>query len=105
MQWLMTILHVETLTELWWVLFGLCAQLMFTARFLLQWIASERAKNSVVPVAFWYFSLAGGLMLFAYALYRRDPVFVLGQSLGVVIYSRNLWLIHANRRAQDTASE
>lgn len=105
MQWLMTILHVDTVVELWWVLFGLSAQLMFTARFLLQWIASERARQSVVPVAFWYFSLVGGLMLFAYALYRKDPVFVLGQSLGVVIYSRNLWLIYANRNTEDDPSK
>jgi lipid-A-disaccharide synthase-like uncharacterized protein len=105
MQWLMTILHVDTVGELWWVLFGLSAQLMFTARFLLQWVASERARQSVVPVAFWYFSLVGGLMLFAYALYRKDPVFVLGQSLGVVIYSRNLWLIYANRNTEDDPSK
>ncbi|WP_226549390.1 lipid-A-disaccharide synthase N-terminal domain-containing protein [Celeribacter naphthalenivorans] len=105
MQWLMTILHVETVAELWWVLFGLSAQLMFTARFLLQWIASERAKNSVMPVAFWYFSLAGGVMLLIYALYRKDPVFVLGQALGVVIYVRNLWLIYANRRANNAVSD
>lgn len=99
MTWLMQIMHVDTQTELAWVIFGFCAQLMFTARFLLQWIASERAKTSVMPVAFWYFSLAGGVMLLAYALYRKDPVFVMGQALGVVIYSRNLWLIHASRKA------
>jgi lipid-A-disaccharide synthase-like uncharacterized protein len=98
MTWLMDALHVNSQTELGWVIFGFCAQLMFTARFMLQWIASERARSSVMPVAFWYFSLVGGVMLLAYALYRKDPVFVLGQSLGVVIYSRNLWLIHANQK-------
>ncbi|MCX7288566.1 MAG: lipid-A-disaccharide synthase N-terminal domain-containing protein [Rhodobacterales bacterium] len=98
MNWLMGALHVNSQGELAWVIFGLCAQLMFTARFLVQWIASERARSSVMPVAFWYFSLIGGVMLLAYALYRKDPVFVLGQTLGVVIYSRNLWLIHANRK-------
>lgn len=97
-EWLERVLHVESLTELWWVVFGLAAQLMFTARFLVQWIASERAKDSVVPIAFWYFSLAGGVMLLSYALYRADPVFILGQTLGVVIYVRNLWLIYAKRR-------
>ena len=97
--WLERVLHVSSMTELWWVVFGFAAQLMFTARFLLQWIASERAKDSVMPVAFWYFSLAGGMMLLSYAVYRADPVFILGQSLGVVIYARNLWLIHAKRRA------
>ncbi|SFN86856.1 Uncharacterized N-terminal domain of lipid-A-disaccharide synthase [Thioclava dalianensis] len=100
MQWLMSLLHVDSMTELWWVVFGLLAQLMFTGRFVVQWIASERQRDSVVPVTFWYFSLAGGLMLFSYALYRRDPVFVLGQSLGVFIYSRNLWLIYAKRRRE-----
>ncbi len=98
MNWLMEALHVNSQAELAWVIFGLCAQLMFTARFLVQWIASERARSSVMPVAFWYFSLIGGVMLLAYALYRKDPVFVLGQTLGVVIYTRNLWLIHANRK-------
>lgn len=95
MIWLMEVLHVSSRSELVWVVFGLCAQLMFTARFVVQWIASERARSSVMPLAFWYFSLLGGAMLLAYAIYRKDPVFVLGQSLGVVIYSRNLWLIHA----------
>ncbi|WP_028029639.1 lipid-A-disaccharide synthase N-terminal domain-containing protein [Gemmobacter nectariphilus] len=98
MTWLMQALHVDSGTELAWVIFGLSAQLMFTARFLIQWIASERARISVMPVAFWYFSLAGGVMLLAYAIYRKDPVFVLGQALGVLIYSRNLWLIHAHRK-------
>lgn len=93
------ILHVEGWAEFWWVVFGLLGQLMFTGRFLVQWIASERAKKSVVPILFWYFSMGGGLILLAYAIYRKDPVFVLGQSLGVFIYARNLWLIRRERRA------
>lgn len=97
-DWLKEVFHVASTTELAWVLFGLAAQLMFTARFLVQWIASERQRKSVVPVAFWYFSMLGGVMLLAYAMYRRDPVFILGQALGVVIYARNLWLIHRERR-------
>jgi lipid-A-disaccharide synthase-like uncharacterized protein len=96
--WLRDVFHVANTTELLWVLFGLAAQLMFTARFLLQWIASERQKKSVVPLSFWYFSILGGVMLLAYAMYRADPVFILGQALGVVIYARNLWLIYAERR-------
>lgn len=91
-------LHVDTWTEFWWVIFGLAGQLLFTARFLVQWIASEKAGRSTIPIAFWYFSLGGGVVLFTYALYRADPVFVLGQSLGVFIYSRNLWLIYAERK-------
>ena len=93
MQALQNLFHVDSRFELLWVLFGLFGQLMFTGRFLVQWIASERARRSVVPVAFWYFSIAGGLVLLAYAIYRADPVFILGQTLGVVIYARNLWLI------------
>ena len=100
-EWLEKLLHVGSTTELLWVIFGLAAQLMFTARFLLQWIASERARDSVMPVAFWYFSLAGGLMLLSYAVYRKDPVFVLGQALGVFIYLRNLWLIRREARDAD----
>lgn len=90
-----TWLHVQSWTELTWVMIGLTGQLLFTARFLVQWVASEREKRSVIPIAFWYFSLAGGLVLFTYALWRKDPVFILGQSMGLVIYIRNLWLIHA----------
>ena len=92
-------LHVNSWTELWWVVVGLTGQLMFSMRFLVQWITSERARKSVVPVAFWYFSIAGGVILLSYAIYRRDPVFVLGQSTGLVIYLRNLWLIHVEKRA------
>jgi lipid-A-disaccharide synthase-like uncharacterized protein len=92
-------LGVDSWTEFVWVCVGLGGQLLFSGRFLIQWLASERAKRSVVPVAFWWFSIAGGLTLLAYALYRADPVFILGQTLGVFIYSRNLWLIHAERRA------
>ncbi len=93
MDWL----NVDSRAELLWVAFGFIGQLMFTGRFLVQWIASERARRSVMPVLFWYFSLAGGTMLLAYAIYRGDPVFIMGQSLGVFIYTRNLWLIHADK--------
>jgi lipid-A-disaccharide synthase-like uncharacterized protein len=77
---------------------GLTAQLMFSARFLIQWITSERERKSVIPVAFWWFSLAGGTMLLAYGFYRGEPVIILGQLFGTVVYARNLWLIHAERR-------
>jgi len=76
-----------------WLILGFVAQAMFMMRFIIQWIASERAGRSIVPVAFWYFSLAGGFLLFIYALYRRDPVFIAGQGIGVFIYLRNLRLI------------
>ncbi len=80
-------------TELVWLAIGFIAQLMFSMRFILQWIASERAKRSIVPEVFWYFSLAGGAMLLAYAIYRFDPVFMLGQAMGLLIYARNIHLI------------
>lgn len=76
-----------------WVLFGLVGQAAFFMRFLVQWIASERARRSIIPVAFWYFSLVGSAILLVYAVYREDPVFILGQSVDSVIYIRNLILI------------
>jgi lipid-A-disaccharide synthase-like uncharacterized protein len=82
-----------------WVLLGFLAQGLFTMRFLVQWIASERARRSVIPIAFWFFSLGGGALLFIYAIQRQDPVFIAGQGLGLFIYVRNLWLIAAERRA------
>ena len=99
METLYSWLGVESATEFWWVVFGLFGQLLFMGRFLVQWIVSEREKRSVVPLAFWYFSIGGGLILFAYACYRADPVFILGQSMGILIYGRNLWLIREERRA------
>lgn len=92
------LLHVDSWGEFWWVVTGLFGQLLFMGRFLVQWIASERARKSVVPLSFWYFSIGGGIILFAYAVYRADPVFILGQSMGLFIYLRNLWLIYAERR-------
>ena len=77
---------------------GLTAQLMFSARFLIQWISSERERKSVVPVAFWWFSLLGGMLLLTYGFHRGEPVIILGQTFGLVVYTRNLWLIHAERR-------
>ncbi len=81
-----------------WLALGFAGQALFSARFLVQWVYSERHKQSIIPVAFWYFSLAGGATLFTYALHIGDPVFILGQSMGVLIYSRNLYFIHKERR-------
>ena len=80
-----------------WLAVGFAAQALFSSRFLVQWIASERRKASVIPNSFWFLSLGGGLLLLAYAIHRRDPVFIVGQLAGVFIYSRNLWLIHRGR--------
>lgn len=93
-------------TEKTWLAVGFTAQLMFSMRFIVQWIASERARRSIVPETFWYFSMLGGAMLFAYAIYRLDPVFMLGQGMGLVIYGRNIYFIrtHQKREAQAAAA-
>ena len=83
-------------TEQLWIGIGLLGQAFFSARFLVQWIASERRKASVVPTQFWYFSVGGGLVLLVYAIYRRDPVFILGQGAGLFVYARNLYFIRRN---------
>lgn len=95
---LLKFLHVESYVELTWIAIGIFGQLLFSARFVLQWIASERLKRSVIPVAFWYCSLGGSVVLLSYSLYRFDPVFILGQVMGLVIYIRNLRLIWNERR-------
>jgi lipid-A-disaccharide synthase-like uncharacterized protein len=82
-----------------WVAIGFLAQALFSARFLVQWIASERAGRSVLPVAFWFFSIGGGALLLIYALYRKDPVFIAGQALGLLIYARNVHLVFREKRA------
>lgn len=82
----------------WWAWIGLAAQAMFTGRFLVQWLASEKAGRSVMPFSFWVLSILGGTLLLVYALFRRDPVFILGQSLGVVIYVRNIMFVVKERR-------
>lgn len=84
-------------SELFWFGLGFLGQFLFSLRFLVQWWASERRKQSVVPLAFWYFSLAGGAVLLAYAIYRADPVFIVGQLAGLAIYARNLHLIFSTR--------
>src|SRR5215218_530735 len=95
-------------TDLWqvlsgmslWVKIGFLGQFAFTARFVVQWVASEKKKDSVVPVAFWWLSLVGGAILLSYAIHRRDPVIIVGQAMGLVVYARNLMLVeHARRRA------
>ncbi|GJQ59074.1 MAG: hypothetical protein D8M57_04630 [Candidatus Scalindua sp. AMX11] len=76
-----------------WIVVGVFGQILFFLRFFVQWLASEKAGKSVIPIAFWYFSIVGGLTLLAYALWRKDPVFILGQSIGIAIYTRNLYLV------------
>ena len=83
-----------------WVVFGILGQLLFMARFLVQWICSERRGTSYIPVVFWYLSIIGAIILLTYALYRKDPVFILGQSVGLIVYLRNLMLIYAKKDAK-----
>lgn len=77
----------------WGVIVGYVAQFLFAMRFVVQWIASERAGRVIVPTAFWVFSIGGGFMLLGYALYRKDPVFIIGQAFGVFVYLRNLQFV------------
>ena len=81
--------------ETWaiWVAVGFLGQAMFSMRFLIQWISSEKRRESVIPIAFWYFSVAGGATLLAYAIQRLDPVFIVGQAAGLLVYARNLYFI------------
>jgi lipid-A-disaccharide synthase-like uncharacterized protein len=80
-----------------WLAFGLAAQLLFTARFVVQWLASEKAGKSVIPIAFWLLSIGGGTMLLIYGLVRREPIIIMGQALAVFIYIRNIMLIFKAR--------
>jgi lipid-A-disaccharide synthase-like uncharacterized protein len=81
-----------------WLAFGIAAQLLFTARFIVQWIASEREGRSVVPMAFWFFSMGGGLMTLVYGIARREPIIIMGQALAIFIYIRNIMLVLKQRR-------
>ncbi len=87
----------------WWVILGLIAQGLFTMRFVVQWIASERAGHSVIPTAFWFLSIGGGLLLLGYSLYRKDAVFIAGQAFGVFVYLRNLYFVLRDHRATTVA--
>src|SRR3954468_20632826 len=97
------------LTDLWqvlwgmstWVKIGFLGQAIFTARFLVQWVASEKKRASVMPVAFWWLSLLGGLVLLSYVIHRRDPVLIVGQGMGLVVYTRNLMLVGKGGRRAD----
>jgi lipid-A-disaccharide synthase-like uncharacterized protein len=82
-----------------WVVVGFLGQFFFFSRFVVQWIAAERRGESVIPIAFWYLSISGGLILLVYSIHLKDPVFITGQSVGVFVYVRNLMLIHRKKKA------
>ena len=87
-----------------WLIVGFVGQIFFFSRFLVQWIASEIKKQSTIPVAFWYFSLVGSILLLSYAIHRKDPVFIVGQAFGQIVYIRNLVLIYRERRKKALAA-
>ncbi len=86
-----------------WLAIGIFGQLLFTMRFLVQWLASERAGRSVIPIAFWFFSIGGGLITLVYGLYKKEPVIIMGQALSLFIYARNLMLIAKQRKTKSDA--
>jgi lipid-A-disaccharide synthase-like uncharacterized protein len=90
---------------LFWISLGFLGQALFFGRFFVQWLASERAKKSVVPDAFWYFSIAGGSILFIYAIWRVDPVFIFGQGAGLLIYARNIYFVRRTNNTEQIAAE
>lgn len=87
-----------------WLAIGLAGQILFFMRFLVQWLVSEKTGKSVIPDVFWYFSLGGGLVLLTYALHKQDPVFIMGQSIGLVVYVRNIMLVLRERNRVKQAS-
>ena len=94
----MTMFEQMSAMEMIWLAIGFGGQLLLSMRFLIQWLYSEKHRESVIPEAFWYFSIGGGMLLLAYAIYRMDPVFILGQSMGVFIYLRNLYFIQQKKK-------
>ncbi len=81
-----------------WLIIGFAGQALFSMRFIVQWFQSERKQRSVIPIEFWYFSLAGGLTLLTYAIHQTDPVFIVGQLTGLFVYARNLQMIYRERK-------
>ncbi len=99
----MNFLHI-TLSQIWLAI-GFLGQICFGMRFIIQWIVSEKVGQSIIPKAFWYFSFIGGLMLFAYAIWKKDPVFIVSQGLGLIVYSRNLYLILVKKKKDLNTNE
>ena len=91
-------------TERLWIAFGILGQAIFGGRFIVQWISSERRRQSHIPIVFWYMSLVGGVVTLAYAIHKKDPVFIIGQGSGVVVYVRNLMLIYRAQRHPETTT-
>ncbi len=94
-------MNINITQETIWLGIGFLGQALFSARFIVQWLKSEKEKKSVFPIAFWYFSIGGGVTLLAYAIYREDPVFILGQGSGLFIYARNLYFVLNEKPAEN----
>ncbi|KAA3519371.1 lipid A biosynthesis protein [Agrobacterium vitis] len=101
---LLAYFKIHDTNDLIWLALGVIAQLMFSLRFIIQWLVSEKQKRSVIPAAFWWFSVIGGIMLLAYGIHRGEPIIMLGQGLGIIVYIRNLMLLHQGRKT-DLPSE
>lgn len=97
-HWLMRLLLVDSWWGVWLAIFGLAAQAIFMSRMLIQWVATERAKRSIVPVSFWWLSIIGAVMLLVYGVLREDIVIIAAQSFGFIVYARNLWFIRVEKR-------
>lgn len=98
-SWLVTVMSWIQNWDVW-IIIGFAGQALFGMRFLVQWLTTEKLRRSVIPVTFWYFSIGGAAILLAYAIHRQDPVFIVGQSLGFIIYARNLYFIYQERAAE-----
>ncbi|MCM2294296.1 lipid-A-disaccharide synthase N-terminal domain-containing protein [Allorhizobium sp. BGMRC 0089] len=100
MNELLAYFKINNTADLIWVVLGLVAQLIFSLRFIIQWLVSEKEKRSVIPTAFWWISIVGSIMLLAYGIHRHDPIIILGQALGIVVYGRNLMLLYQGQKAE-----
>ncbi|MEC9373168.1 MAG: lipid-A-disaccharide synthase N-terminal domain-containing protein [Planctomycetota bacterium] len=98
-DWILRLFNMTSYANLPWFLLGVAGQIAFFLRMFIQWIATEKSRQSVIPPLFWWLSLGGAVLLFTYAIWRKDIVFTLGQSFGLIVYSRNLWFIHTHKAA------
>lgn len=104
-EWFRNWASLHSMSDLIWLAVGFVSQLMFSMRFLIQWLVSEKHERSTVPVAFWYFSLAGAIMMMMYGIQRGEPVIIFGQSFGFVVYIRNLMLIYRQKKRERQVEE
>lgn len=92
--------HLHNWYQILWLSIGFLAQGLFGARFLVQWLHSEKHRKSMMPVMFWWFSLVGGIAMLIYSIHLKDPVFISGQAFGLIVYIRNIWLLYRERKTR-----